>query len=151
MWSRPDKEGYLVKQGHFVKNWKERWFILQGNLLFYFKNKPTKEIEPLGIIPLGYCTVEVCNISQPGRKYLFEIRNTQLAGEKDYLIQAKSQNEMEEWVQALRTAKVNYMRDHFSLVRSKNLLTNIQDEQVRRQFEDTTKLTEFSSSKSSDK
>jgi len=93
-------------------------------------------MEPLGIIPLGYCTVE----ASVGRKFVFEIRNTQLAGEKDYLIQTKSQHEMEDWVQALRTAKVNYMKDHFSL-----------DEQVRRQFEDTSTLTEFSTSKSSDK
>lgn len=27
----------LRKQGHFVKNWKERWFVLQGDKLFYFK------------------------------------------------------------------------------------------------------------------
>ena len=38
-WSNPTKSGILCKQGHFVKNWKNRHFILQGDKLFYFKQK----------------------------------------------------------------------------------------------------------------
>uniref|UniRef100_W5LE56 Dual adaptor of phosphotyrosine and 3-phosphoinositides n=1 Tax=Astyanax mexicanus TaxID=7994 RepID=W5LE56_ASTMX len=33
------KEGYLVKQGAIVKNWKQRWFTLNRNELKYFKDK----------------------------------------------------------------------------------------------------------------
>ncbi len=29
----------LFVSGHFVKNWKSRWFILQQDRLFYFKNR----------------------------------------------------------------------------------------------------------------
>src|ERR1700722_19685896 len=39
MWSKPDKQGELRKQGHFVKSWKTRWFVLQQDKLFYFKNR----------------------------------------------------------------------------------------------------------------
>jgi len=39
MWSSPDKSGELKKQGHMVKNWKSRWFILQNDYLFYFKSR----------------------------------------------------------------------------------------------------------------
>jgi hypothetical protein len=42
MWANPEKEGFLTKQGHIFKSWKRRWFILQGNMLFYFEDKPTK-------------------------------------------------------------------------------------------------------------
>lgn len=38
-WSKPDKEGELKKQGHVVKNWKTRWFVIQNDHLFYFKAK----------------------------------------------------------------------------------------------------------------
>jgi len=38
-WYPNDKEGDLKKQGHVVKNWKTRWFILKGNDFFYFKKK----------------------------------------------------------------------------------------------------------------
>jgi hypothetical protein len=37
MWAKPDKEGELRKQGHVVKNWKIRWFIVQNDHMFYFK------------------------------------------------------------------------------------------------------------------
>lgn len=30
-----DKEGYLSKKGD-VKGYQRRWFVLKGNLLFYF-------------------------------------------------------------------------------------------------------------------
>jgi PH domain len=33
------KQGELTKQGHFVKSWKVRWFVLQGTYLFYFKSR----------------------------------------------------------------------------------------------------------------
>ncbi|XP_038865584.1 dual adapter for phosphotyrosine and 3-phosphotyrosine and 3-phosphoinositide isoform X1 [Salvelinus namaycush] len=33
------KEGYLVKLGAVVKNWKQRWFTLNRNELKYFKDK----------------------------------------------------------------------------------------------------------------
>jgi len=35
----PIKQGWLVKQGHFVKSWKRRWFILSTDNLYYFHNK----------------------------------------------------------------------------------------------------------------
>lgn len=31
------KEGYLIKEGHIVKNWKTRWFILYKDKLIYYK------------------------------------------------------------------------------------------------------------------
>ncbi|BFZ18128.1 hypothetical protein BsWGS_21168 [Bradybaena similaris] len=46
----PVKEGWLMKQGGRVKNWKRRWFILNDNCLYYFQY--TTDKEPKGIIPL---------------------------------------------------------------------------------------------------
>ena len=33
------KEGYLVKQGHVVKNWKRRWFVLTAGSIDYFETQ----------------------------------------------------------------------------------------------------------------
>ena len=33
------KEGYLVKQGHIVKNWKRRWFVLTAGSIDYFETQ----------------------------------------------------------------------------------------------------------------
>ncbi|EFC41881.1 predicted protein [Naegleria gruberi] len=37
-----DKEGWLVKEGRFRKNWKKRWFVLSSNTLSYYTAKKNK-------------------------------------------------------------------------------------------------------------
>jgi hypothetical protein len=32
-----EKEGYLKKQSDFFKNWNQRYCILKGNTIYYFK------------------------------------------------------------------------------------------------------------------
>lgn len=50
-----DLEGWLNKRGEVNKSWQRRWFVLKGNLLFYFERKGDRE--PLGMIILEGCTV----------------------------------------------------------------------------------------------
>lgn len=50
-----DLEGWLNKRGEINKSWQKRWFVLKGNLLFYFERKGDRE--PLGMIILEGCTV----------------------------------------------------------------------------------------------
>jgi len=48
---RPRKEGYLVKEGYNVKNWKKRWFVLGKETLTYYRNqKSLKKVQ--GVISL---------------------------------------------------------------------------------------------------
>lgn len=35
--SQVDREGYLMKKGDGSKGYSKRWFVLKGNLLFYFE------------------------------------------------------------------------------------------------------------------
>lgn len=37
-----EKAGWLEKEGAMVKNWKKRWFVLQGNSLHYYKDKDVR-------------------------------------------------------------------------------------------------------------
>lgn len=73
-WDDPDKQGELTKQGHFVKNWKSRWFILKKDRLFYFKTKEAAELgeRPSGVIRLKNCIVVPTNLF-PLRPFCFEI------------------------------------------------------------------------------
>ncbi|XP_037550752.1 pleckstrin-2 [Nematolebias whitei] len=38
----PLREGFLVKRGHIVHNWKARWFVLTPDKLLYYKYKEGK-------------------------------------------------------------------------------------------------------------
>jgi hypothetical protein len=50
-----DKEGCLVKRGEINKAFQKRWFVLKGNLLFYFEKRGDRE--PLGVVVLEGCTI----------------------------------------------------------------------------------------------
>ena len=41
-------EGYLTKQGSFVRTWKKRWFKLYDDKLYYFKSQ--KDTTPIGCV-----------------------------------------------------------------------------------------------------
>jgi len=100
MWTNPDLEGQLMKQGHIVKNWKTRWFILQHARLFYFKSKPNKWIvKPTGCIYLYNALVYKTSV----RMFSFEIV-TSTASERKLLISATSQEELDIWIAAVAEA-----------------------------------------------
>eukprot|EP00762_Andalucia_godoyi_P006696 ANDGO_06181.mRNA.1 hypothetical protein len=58
------KTGWLVKEGRIHKNWKKRWFVLQGSKLHYFtaKNKKLK-----GTLDLETCLVKIANREKDGK------------------------------------------------------------------------------------
>ena len=57
-----DKEGWLHKRGEVNKNFQKRYFVLKGNLLFYFDKRFDKE--PIGVIILEGCTIELADEEQ---------------------------------------------------------------------------------------
>jgi len=50
-----DKEGWLYKRGKLNKNFQKRWFVLKGNLLFYFDRRSDRD--PLGVVILEGCSI----------------------------------------------------------------------------------------------
>lgn len=50
-----DREGWLEMRGEVGKNYQRRWFMLKGNLLFYFDKKGDKE--PIGVIIIEGCAI----------------------------------------------------------------------------------------------
>ncbi|XP_062851276.1 rho GTPase-activating protein 22 [Trichomycterus rosablanca] len=102
------KAGWLKKQRSIMKNWQLRWFVLRTDQLYFYKDE--EETKPQGCIPLHGCQVNELSVNpeEPGR-HLFEIVPGG-TGEKDrsalsheaFLLMANSQNEMEDWVKAIR-------------------------------------------------
>lgn len=110
--SPADHTGFLCKrverhhQHHSTtsSSYQRRWFILKGNLLFYFEERESRD--PLGLIVLEGCTVELCEAAE---EFAFAIRFDG-AGGKAYVLVADCQAAMEAWVKALSRASFDYMR-----------------------------------------
>ena len=52
--NEPDKEGFLSKKSRWVGDWRERFFVLKGSKLFFFKTGTDREA-PHGMINLVDC------------------------------------------------------------------------------------------------
>uniref|UniRef100_A0A8D0BV83 PH domain containing endocytic trafficking adaptor 1 n=1 Tax=Salvator merianae TaxID=96440 RepID=A0A8D0BV83_SALMN len=55
--SPADHAGFLHKKGERNTAYHRRWFVLKGNLLFYFEDREGRD--PVGVIILEGCTVEL--------------------------------------------------------------------------------------------
>ncbi|XP_044615412.2 rho GTPase-activating protein 22 isoform X4 [Equus asinus] len=102
------KAGWLKKQRSIMKNWQQRWFVLRGDQLLYYKDKD--ETKPQGFISLqGTQVTELLPGPEDPGKHRFEIspggtgeREKVPASPEALLLMASSQRDMEDWVQAIR-------------------------------------------------
>uniref|UniRef100_UPI00398EB5A2 rho GTPase-activating protein 25-like n=1 Tax=Pristiophorus japonicus TaxID=55135 RepID=UPI00398EB5A2 len=107
MLDRPIKSGWLKKKRSLVKHWQSRWFVLRGFYLCYYKEE--EDGKPQGCIVLQDCKVSELptNPEDPG-KFLFEIvpagcgERDRIGVQDSHMLMANSQNEMEDWVKAIR-------------------------------------------------
>lgn len=95
LWSKPDKQGELKKQGHVVKNWKVRWFVIQHDMMFYFKQQ--KDPKPAGSVCLRGATCQETN--KFNKPYCLELETQN----KTFYIECNSEKEMKDWKQAFQT------------------------------------------------
>ncbi|KAI8491702.1 hypothetical protein Bbelb_305070 [Branchiostoma belcheri] len=103
-----DKDGYLHKKGEVNRGFQRRYFLLKGNLLFYFDKKGDKE--PIGVIVLEGCTVELSSDAvESDSPNVFEIV-FQGPGTRTYVLMADDHDDMEAWMKALQCANYDYKR-----------------------------------------
>lgn len=113
-----DKEGYLQKKGDLNRDFQRRWFVLKGNLLFYFLKKQDRE--PQGVIVLEACSVQVSNYG----RYCFEI-SFDGTGTRVYILGADNNDELEFWMKAISHASYEYLKSIVDeLQRRVNLLSS---------------------------
>lgn len=99
-----DKEGFLNKKGELNRGYQRRWFILKGNLLYYFEKRSDKE--PIGVIVLDNCHVE---LAESGEPYAFQITFGG-DGSRTYILGADTPKEMESWMRAITHSNYEYLR-----------------------------------------
>ncbi|KAL7714623.1 Protein kinase [Entamoeba marina] len=88
------KEGIVVKQGHIIKNWLDRWIVLTKEYLYYFDERAGKL---RGIIPLEFATVKLCDI--PDHPFAFELFSP--SQDKTYFMEALSSDDTLAWINAI--------------------------------------------------
>ncbi|PRP89399.1 hypothetical protein PROFUN_01262 [Planoprotostelium fungivorum] len=108
-----DKAGQLKKRGHFVKNWKQRWFILKGDKLYYFRDKPDSRLDrPAGIIYLknsGFNRIQQDKNPSGSLPYCFEIVETDNDPyNRNYMISTDSEEVFNDWARSLERFTPNY-------------------------------------------
>ncbi|OWR52509.1 FAM109A protein [Danaus plexippus plexippus] len=98
-----DREGWLEMRGEVGKSYQRRFFMLKGNLLFYFEKKGDKE--PVGVVILEGCTIELTEEESYSFKIVFHCE-----GGRTYYLCTNSQSSMEGWMKALACASYDYMK-----------------------------------------
>ncbi|XP_023807512.1 dual adapter for phosphotyrosine and 3-phosphotyrosine and 3-phosphoinositide isoform X3 [Oryzias latipes] len=103
------KEGYLVKQGAIVKNWKLRWFTLNRYELKYFKDKELfllQSKEPIRTLDLRSCSAVQFDYSQDRVNCICLV-----FPERTFYFCAKTAVEADEWIKILRWKLVSHRRE----------------------------------------
>lgn len=93
------KEGWLTKQGNYIKNWRPRWCQVRDGMLVYYK-EPHVEVEPTNYFLLAGSRVSAYEKVGPGG---FEL--IMANGEKRYM-QASSKAERDDWIRCLDEASI---------------------------------------------
>mmetsp|Transcript_6443 Transcript_6443/g.19522 ORF Transcript_6443/g.19522 Transcript_6443/m.19522 type:complete len:1618 (-) Transcript_6443:166-5019(-) len=96
---KPEREGWLSKQGGRVKNWKKRWFILRNTTLYYFTSAQAND--QAGSIPLHACSVSRSQGTSSGRKkYEFQI----VTRHRVYFLRSESEEDTNKWIASISAA-----------------------------------------------
>lgn len=99
----PDRSGFLLKKSERSGTFHRRWCVLKANLLFFFEERSRRE--PLGLVLLEGCTVELCESERVD--FAFAVR---FSHGHAHTLAAESQQDMEEWAKALARASFQYLR-----------------------------------------
>uniref|UniRef100_L7LVR8 Pleckstrin homology domain-containing family J member 1 n=1 Tax=Rhipicephalus pulchellus TaxID=72859 RepID=L7LVR8_RHIPC len=117
-----DKEGRLNHRNlSFREVFKERWFKLKGNLLFYFRlneHGGVFEKEPVGLFVIECCKVQ----HEPNVDYAFAFSIGFLDdADRRHLFTCTTQKHCDEWVSCLQQASYEYQRGRLLYMQQKIL------------------------------
>lgn len=106
-WIDPERTGWLMKQGEYIKTWRRRWFVLKRGKLFWFKDSHvSRDSRPRGVVPVASCLTVKGAEDVINRQFAFELTTSQ---ETMYFI-ADSDKEKEEWINSVGRSIVQHSR-----------------------------------------
>ncbi|GBF91699.1 hypothetical protein Rsub_04003 [Raphidocelis subcapitata] len=106
-WHNPDRSGWLMKQGEYIKTWRRRWFVLKQGKIFWFKSDVvTPDSVPRGIIEVKKCLSIKGAEDTINKPHAFEISTV----DDNMFFIADSDKEKEDWINAVGRAIVKHSR-----------------------------------------
>lgn len=95
------KEGWLMKRGEHIKNWRRRYFILREDGTFYgYKQKPSSDDqEPLNNFTVRNC--QLMTLSKP-KPYTFIIRGLQHTTVVERMFYVETNEERDDWLSTIK-------------------------------------------------
>ncbi|XP_050540754.1 pleckstrin homology domain-containing family J member 1-like [Daktulosphaira vitifoliae] len=130
--SNPILEGRMsyakLSNGYPSKGFKERWFKLKYNLLFYFKINCVGHAvlnQPAGVFVLENSVVRPEN-NIPGTFFSFSL-SFKDEPDKKYIISSQSEDHVQNWINCIQSATYEYMRTQLSTLQNKILILSGKD------------------------
>ncbi|EPS69005.1 hypothetical protein M569_05768, partial [Genlisea aurea] len=106
-WTSPERTGWLMKQGEYIKNWRRRWFVLkEGNIFWFKESSVTRGSRPRGVIKAANCVTVKGAEDVVNRQFAFEISTR----EDTMFFIADSEKEKEDWINAIGRSIVQKSR-----------------------------------------
>ncbi|PRP81071.1 Ras guanine nucleotide exchange factor [Planoprotostelium fungivorum] len=96
--SAVERSGWLKKQGHKVKNWKTRFFVLRGDKLYYYTNPELATLK--GTIPLLESTI-TDDKRRGAKNFILKTRDG-----TSYFIEADSEADKDNWINWISTNEI---------------------------------------------
>ncbi|KAE8749696.1 hypothetical protein FOCC_FOCC003684 [Frankliniella occidentalis] len=98
---------------------KERWFKLKGNLLFYFRINEIGKVD--GKQPTGLLILENCSVQPEGNSgvpFAFSL-SFRDEPDKKLIFAGRSEDHVQQWINALKQSSYEYWRQQMILLQSK--------------------------------
>ena len=114
-----DIEGRLNHKRAHKSGFKEKWFKLRCNLLFYFNINELGHIDrkqPAGVIVLENYSINIDTTSEGMFAFSIAFRDEH---EKRHVLSGRSESQVEQWVSALKQASYEYWRSRLIMLQEK--------------------------------
>lgn len=106
-WHNPERNGWLMKQGEYIKTWRRRWFVLKQGKIFWFKSDVvTPDSIPRGVIEVKKCLSIKGAEDAINKPHAFEISTV----DDSMFFIADNDKEKEDWINAVGRAIVKHSR-----------------------------------------
>ncbi|XP_078038654.1 pleckstrin homology domain-containing family J member 1 isoform X2 [Augochlora pura] len=114
-----DLEGRLNHKRAHKSGFKEKWFKLRYNLLFYFNINELGQIDtkqPAGVIVLENYSINIDSATEGVFAFSIAFRDEH---DKRHVLSGRSESQVEQWVNALKQASYEYLRSRLIVLQEK--------------------------------